>query len=659
MTRLPARILALASAASLSLGALPAQHREAAQEDELRRGEARRSVALASAYARAAVGSRDYDVTYYKLDLRVDVNPVRISGSVTLRAFSRSSALNALTLDLVNSMTVDSVLVDGAARPAVQSPMTFDIDLGSARPAGTPLTLVVYYHGVPATSGFGSLFATATPSGSPWIWTLSEPYGARDWWPCNDHPGDKADSVDVWITVPAGLKVGSQGVLAAVLPNMDGTTTHRWRHRYPIATYLVSLAIADYDEVSFWFKHSATDSMEVLNYLLPGTGLGSLPLTVDMLQIFSVLFGPYPFLSEKYGHAQFGWGGAMEHQTMTSTGSTSEGIIAHELAHQWFGDMITLETWPHIWLNEGFATYGEVLYREQKYGAAAYEAAMSSRMLSAREATTSLYVADTTNLSLLFSNALVYSKGATVLHMLRHVVGDSLFFAAIKAYAGDPGLVYGTASTEDFQRICETITGRDLEWFFRQWVYGERYPRYTYRWESALSGAGHRVQLEISQSTGTVNPSFFTMPIDIKIVGLGVDTTVVVFNDQAMQTFSILVPFAPTNIVLDPGSWILKTASGVTEALRFELDQNFPNPFNASTTLRFGLGARSQVLLELYDIVGRRVATLVDEVREAGSYIEQWSENVPSGAYFARLRASALDGSGREFAQTRALMVLR
>jgi len=246
-----------------------------------------------------------------------------------------------------------------------------------------------------------------------------------------------------------------------------------------------------------------------------------------------------------------------------------------------------------------------------------------------------------------------------VLHMLRHVVGDSLFFAVIKAYATDFGLIYGTATTEDFQSVCESLTGRDLEWFFQQWVYGERYPQYIYRWWSTPQGGGHLLALEISQSTGTANPTFFTMPIDIEILGPGMDTTIVVFNDRSTQSFSIAVPSKPTSVVVDPGYWILKSASGAKEPLRFELDQNFPNPFNATTTLRFTLGVRSRVLLEVYDVLGRRIVTLVDEVREAGFHVEQWSAVVPSGAYFARLQASVLDGTGRDLAQTRAMMVVR
>jgi len=651
------------------VGAMPlfAQVQEHAEEQKLAGSEGRRFEALVRAVREPAAGSRDYDVTYYKLDIRIDTAPTSISGAVAISAFSLSDTLHTVTLDLVDSMTIDSVVVDGTARSVVQNPMSCDIDLGQARPRGSMFEITVYYHGIPSTSGFGSFASTTTPTGSPWIWTLSEPYGARDWWPCNDHPTDKADSVDIWITVPGTLKAGSQGLLEAIVSNSDGTKTYQWTHRYPIATYLVSLAIADYAEFSYWFRHSPTDSMEVLNYMLQGTGPGALPLTVDMLEIFTDLFGPYPFLTEKYGHAQFGWGGAMEHQTMTSTGSTGEGIIAHELAHQWFGDMITLQTWPHIWLNEGFATYGEILYRERRYGEAAYATAIAGRMQTAMGATTSLYVTDTTNIGLLFSNALVYSKGAVVLHMLRHVVGDSLFFAGLKAYASDPRLVYGTATTEDLQAVFETTTGQTLDYFFNQWVYGELYPQYAYAWGTTPEAGGYSVLVEITQTTGTTNPHYFTMPVDLRIIGVAADTTIKVFNNQATQTFTMAVPFAPTNVVLDPGNWILKTASGTQVAVkdgaivpvRFELDQNFPNPFNPSTTIRFGLAARSRVQLEIFDIVGRRIATVVDEIREPGFYAEPWTGNVPTGTYFFRLQAIPTDASITGFAQTKAMTVVR
>jgi aminopeptidase N len=660
-------LLLVVSATILSSVLSFAQVRQADDERKLHEAEGRRALALVKAIGELSEGSRSYDVTYYKLDVRITTEPTSISGAVSVRAFSRADSLKEITLDLVNSLTVDSVIVDGLARSFVQSSQSFDIDLGQARPSGAAFTAIVYYRGIPTNSGFGSFASTTTPGGYPWIWTLSEPYGARGWWPCNDHPSDKADSLDVWITVPGALKAGSQGILESVLTNPDGTKTYRWKHRYPIATYLVSLAITNYDVVSYWFKYSPTDSMEVLNYILPGTGVGSLPETVVMLGIYTQLFGPYPFLTEKYGHAEFGWGGAMEHQTMTSTGSTSEGIIAHELAHQWFGDMITLETWPHIWLNEGFATYGEVLYEEQRYGTSTYQAAMYGKMLSAMTATTTLYVTDTTNLGILFSNALVYDKGASVLHMLRHVVGDSLFFCGLKAYAGDPRFVYGTATTEDFRGVFETVSGMDLKYFFDEWVYGELYPQYSYQWGTAPEGDRHRVLVEISQTTGTANPAVFTMPIDLRIVGLETDTTVVVFNTQSPQTFAVTVPFEPTNVVLDPDSWILKTSGGVQVGLKdgriepvsFELEQNFPNPFNASTTFRFSIGEPSRVLLEVFDILGRRVDTAVDEIRGAGFYSVRWSAEVPTGTYVVRLQAVPTDGAPDIFAQSRAIMVLR
>ena len=171
---------------------------------------------------------------------------------------------------------------------------------------------------------------------------------------------------------------------------------------------------------------------------------------------------------------------------------------------------------------------------------------------------------------------------------------------------------------------------------------------------------------QIAQATGTSNPTFFTMPVDLKIVGLTSDTTVVVFNNQPTQTFVMTVPFAPTNVILDPGGWILKEATGIQVAVkdgqivpvRYELDQNFPNPFNPATTIRFGLAVRSRVQLEVFDVVGRRIAMLVDDIRGAGFYAEVWSTQVPSGTYFYRLQATPVDGAREGYTATKAMTVL-
>ncbi|HTK83279.1 MAG TPA: M1 family aminopeptidase [Bacteroidota bacterium] len=500
------------------------------------------------------------DVTYYNLELSITSSPQYLRGVATMEALSLRNGLDSITLDLMAALTIDSVKSDGVQVDFSQGASTFVVSLDHAYNLNEPLNVEIYYRGLPGSSGFGS-FAFSSHSGAPWIWSLSEPYGAKDWWPCKDHPSDKADSADIIVTCDSSFRVGSEGKLVSVVNNGNGTATHHWSVRYPISTYLISIAITNYAQFSNWFRYSPTDSMEVLNYVLPehlSTAQAVLPLTVQMLGIYSDLFGLYPFISEKYGHSEFGWGGGMEHQTMTSFGGYSEGLVAHELAHQWFGDMITCRKWPDVWLNEGFATYLTALYYERQYGAGSYWSYMNSQMSSAKTATGTISVTDTMNIGRLFSGSLVYAKGATVLHMLRHVLGDSVFFQAMYSYANDPAFKYGTASTEDFRAVCEAVSGKNLEYFFNEWIYGEKYPRYYFVWSSAEGAGGYQVTLTISQTTGTLNPAHFVMPIDVKLTGTGWDTTLVVFNDSVTQSFSFEVSHEPVSVQLDPDNWILK-----------------------------------------------------------------------------------------------------
>lgn len=537
-------------------------------EKKMMRGEIEHYKALFKAQGTASSEER-IDVTYYKLDITVTASPQYIKGSVTMNALCRVSSLSWIRLDMTGYyMTMDSVKVNGIPAVFTQSVMTFDVTLDHTYGLGEPMTVVMYYRGSPGYV-LGS-FTFSSHAGTPWIWSLSEPFGAKDWWPCKDHPGDKADSIDVYVTVNSAYKVGSEGKLVSVTAHkIEGTSTYHWHHHYPISTYLVSVAITNYASFTNYFRYSPTDSMPVLNYILPedlSTGQANLPRTIGMLDIYSRLFGLYPYIDEKYGHSEFGWGGGMEHQTMTSLGPISdEYVTAHECAHQWFGDMITCKTWPDIWINEGFAEYCTGLYYENRYGKVNYRTYMAARMSSAKLAYGTVYVADSVNL---FDGSLVYNKGATVLHMLRRVLGDSGFFHSMWAYANDPALKFGNASTHDFQAVCETVTGRNLGFFFNEWIYGEKYPRYFYTWTAVPSGGGFRVNFSVSQTTGTTNPAFFTMPIDLKVSAPGWDTTVVVWNDSASQVFSFDVSHMPVEVKLDPDDWILKDFVSSLEADR-------------------------------------------------------------------------------------------
>jgi hypothetical protein len=398
--------------------------------------------------------------------------------------------------------------------------------------------------------------------------------------------------------------------------------------------------------------------MEVLNYVLPHhleLAQATLPKTVDMLEIFSRLYGPYPFLNEKYGHSEFGRGGAMEHQTMTSTTTFDEDVIAHELAHQWFGDLITCRTWQDLWLNEGFATYSESLYREARYGVDQYRALIRSRMNDALNARGSLFVQDTSSVPNLFARSRVYSKGASVLHMLRHVMGDTLFFKAIRAYAGDPRFRYGTANTSDFQSVCESFYGKPLGFFFTQWVYGESFPRYTLRWSAQAEGTNFLIDAILDQETGTTNPSAFVMPVDLRFSSAGEETTMVVWHSQTREQFTFSLPFRPERADVDPGEWILREVvePGPVLPTTAGLAQNFPNPFNSGTSIRIQIPHRAHVSLSVHNILGQRIATLVDGIVDPGTHEYLWipgaamqthgtipGRPVASGVYYCRLSSN-------------------
>jgi aminopeptidase N len=597
-------------------------------------------------FLRKTMASSWFDVVYYRLMLNVSTRPSYLKGNVTITGICRLDSTRTLTLDLANQMHVDSVLIDGRARPFFQKSSSFDVNLARSYTSGEYISAVVYYEGLPIATGFGS-FNFDSHAGVPWVYSLSEPYGAKDWWPCKDDPGDKADSADILVTCDSSLKVGSEGLLVSVTRHGDGTSTYHWKELYPIASYLISIALTDYAQFSKWFRYSETDSMEVLNYVLPEhytSALQDLPRVIDMLEIFSNLFGLYPFSREKYGHAEFGRGGAMEHQTMTSTTTFNENIIAHELAHQWFGDMITCRSWTDLWLNEGFAQYSTALYLERRYGLDSYRAYMNSQFDQALITQYIVGEPDTSSVNILFAPSLVYAKGASILHMLRHVLGDSIFFRSLFTYAQDPALRYSTATTRDFQRICENVSGNNLEYFFQEWIYGEGFPIYHYSWKWESLGDSSVIILDIGQESGRTQFSFFSMPLDIRITADGKDTTFRILNDKQQQRFIISCKKKPSALIVDPDKWILCTVLSDDDRLPSEylLEQNYPNPFNSTTNIIYHLRRQVQVTLKIYDILGREITTLVHARQTPGIYQYEWiPQRCASGMYFYRLIAGS------------------
>ena len=606
-------------------------------------------------------GDSKIDITYYGLDINITYQPNYIIGKVMVNARVDTASINSLFLDLKDNMTVDSVLLNDSQLSFTHSNDEIDITLDRTYTQNEFISLIIYYQGLPVQTGLQS-FKFGTHGSYPIISSLSEPYGSSDWWVCKDTPADKADSADIWITVSTDLIPVSNGTLQSVANNGNGTHTYHWKCHYSIAQYLISVAITNYTQYDTYYHYSPTDSMIITHFLYP-ENFNSVKQYCDetdnMIEVFAERYGEYPFLLEKYGHADFNWSGAMEHQTVSSMGFWNTGVVSHELAHQWYGDMITCKDWHHIWLNEGFATYSEAVYLEARDGKAAYNNKISNEMSDARDANGTIWVEDITNIWEIFNGDRSYSKGACVLHMLRGVVGDSTFFDILRTYSDDPDLKYGVAITEDFQAIAESVYGETLNYFFQEWIYGENEPKYTIGWDKTLiSGDLYQVTLNIHQNVNS-NPSFFTMPVQIKFnTSLG-DTTVTLFNDAQMQNFQFEINGEPMSIVFDPGNWILKNNTTVTEVedftlpLEFSLEQNYPNPFNPSTTIEYSIPESGNVTLKVFDVLGNEVATLINGQNEAGKHkIDFNASTLKSGVYFYRIESGS-------FVETKKLILLK
>jgi hypothetical protein len=495
------------------------------------------------------VNQSSYDVRYYDLDLTFTPATSTVAGTVRMKATVTSGPLSSADLDLYANMVVDAASANGTPVAFSHIADLLTVNLDRAYANGETFDLTVAYHGTPLQGSFG--FDVA--NGRQLIWSLSEPFGARSWWPCKDAPEDKADSVDVRFTVPTGLITASNGVRTQSTDNGSVAVT-RWRERYPIATYLVSIASYPYATSTQYYRYAPTDSMPIQFFNFPESVAGVTAVqnkVKDMIAAYATRLGEYPFIAEKYGHAQFLFGGGMEHQTCTSLGAFNEFVVAHELGHQWFGDRVTCRDFHHVWLNEGFASYCEALWAEATGGTAAYFSDINANKFFGPG---SVYVPDVSDEGRIFDSNLSYNKASWVLHMLRRILGDATFFAALRQYTIDHG--YSTATTEDFRDVCEAVSGRNLHAFFQQWIYGEYYPVYGFGWTSAPSGGGYDVTLTLDQTQGG---QLFTMPVDVRIATGAGDVNVVVPDSLASQTFTLHVASTPTAVAIDPDGWILKT----------------------------------------------------------------------------------------------------
>lgn len=542
----------------------------------------------------------NYDVIYHRLEFDVDPAEYFISGNVTTD-FIALENMNSITFDLgriTNSnnpffssrITVGSVMMNNQSLPFVHNAISKElvITFPTTIASGTTNTISVSYAGAPDTSEEG--FATDEHNGVPVLWTLSQPFGARDWWPCKQDLNDKIDNIDVFITAPSQYTSVANGVQLSSIDNGDGTKTTHFQHNYPIPAYLIAIAVTNYS-VFTQQAGTAPNEFPIVNYIYPenlNSAQNSLAVTLPIMDLFEELFETYPYANEKYGHAQFSWGGGMEHTTVSFMGSFGRSLIAHELGHQWFGNKVTCGTWRDIWLNEGFATYLSGLVVENLDGPdnfVSWKNGVINNITSANNGAVYLTENEALNVNRIFSSRLSYNKGAMVVHMLRWKIGDQNFFQGLKNYLADPLLAFGYAVTDDLQMHLEATSGMDLTEFFEDWVYGQGHPTYTV---SVSNIGNNQAAVTINQIQSHWNVNFFEMPVEIRLYGSGNQVFDVVLEHTANgQQFIVNVPFVITDVDFDPNRHIISRNNnailGINSIDLAAVIQLYPNP--ASTEL--------------------------------------------------------------------------
>lgn len=511
--------------------------------------------------------TQNYDLKYQRLDLSLDPASYYVSGSVTSH-FVPKQSISEIYFDLTNVLSVSKVSYHGSDVPYQQlASKELKITLPAAVPSNALDSLTISFSGAPDSSH--SAFTTSTQGGTPVLYTLSEPYGAQDWFPTKQSMDDKIDMVDIKITAPSQYTVGANGTLMSENDLGNGTKITFWRTKYPTAAYLVALGITNYTKVNSTI--GAIQPFPYVNYIYPASNTSANTANIEWLKsamaLFENSFGQYPFAQEKYGQMQFGWGGGMEHQTMTSVNSYGKTLLAHELTHQWFGDKITCGTWNDIWLNEGFATFGEHLVNEKLILTNAQYLAYLKNEINTITASPggSVYVADADlgNDGVIFSSRLSYAKGGYVVRMLKWVLGDDVFYSAIKNYLNNPDLAYKYAKTQDLKASLLASTGKDFTEFFNDWVYRQGYPTYKIRWNQSSDKS---LVFNVNQTQSHSSVSFFEMPLPIKVSGANGETAYLVLdNTQNNQTFSRQVNFPVTAVSFNYEYQILEKNSTVTK----------------------------------------------------------------------------------------------
>ena len=594
-----------------------------------------------------------YDVKHLKFNINLTDTSVYVAGYVITNAVVTAPSMSVYTFELDSSFTIDSAFVNGAMLPVSAVGWVRTMTLTTALTAGTSFTAQVYYHGLPpgGTGGFfNGITHSVSSGGTHMVFTISDPYVAKNWWPCKQSIQDKIDSVDMFVTVPAHVRDGSNGVLLSIdSVSTPGSWTFHWQTHYPIDYYLISVAVAKYREYkSYWHFTASTDSVLIQNFFIDTptfnpaykANFDSIGMFLDY---FSSLYGRYPFWREKYGVCYTTLPGGMEHQTMTTIGVPTTYIIAHELCHQWWGDNVTYQDWRDVWLSEGFATFSEAVFLERFWSPAVAKAHRQGLLYSALGSPCGrVAVTDTSNSDSLFNQQTVYNKAQAVVRMLQYIApSDSVFYGVLKTFQQNYSL--GHATTANLKALAEAAYGVPLDTFFNQWIYGRGYPIYKVSWNQS----GSTVYVKLIQTRSC--PSYtnhFSTPVEIQLHSLSADTFIKVYNTLDTQIYMFDWAPAMTNAYINPNVWtILKVNGAITHDTKLSvgmLDGNefkvFPNPTQNHWELQ---NTNEGLALSLSDITGK----ILWQGKTAQGTTQIPGAKLPSGNYLLRITGGSEESS--------------
>lgn len=555
-------------------------------------------------------GTNAYDVRYVHLDLELERSSNAVAGTVSTTAMALQP-LNQYIVELHSNLSISNVSINGQGVPYQRNGNVVTATLPNSVPQGQTFMASITYAGTPPNGGFfNGLSNGSSPSwGNQVTWSLSQPYSARDWWPVKQSLTDKIDSCRIWISTSNQNKAGSNGLLESITPLSNNRHRYEWVHRHPIDYYLLSVSVSTYVEYAITAYPVNSPPVYILNYIYDNPGTlpnfqADIDETVDMMEEFSELFGPYPFADEKYGHCMAPFSGGMEHQTMTTQGFFNRDLTAHELGHQWFGDHVTCSYWREIWLNEGFASYSEYLFREQiqNGNALGWMNATHTNVMSSPDG--SVNVPDTTDVNRMFSGRLTYDKGAAILHTMRSIINnDSLFFSGLRLYLQTYG--GSTASVPQFKALMENHSGLNFSDFFQEWYYGEGFPTFSIEYLHL----NDTLWLSVSQTTSVpTSVPFFHVPLELRVQRPSGDTVVRMNLTQPTSTAIVPCTGSLTGLVIDPNQWLINQDGSITMNGSLSMTewksafQPYPNP----TTDRLWLtGLEENLPYTILDASGR------------------------------------------------------